>query len=119
MSAIIDNPGFYSSKAGKCEVEYVGKTWAYGNVGGQVQVWTLDGTAIKFPWHGLKHSQDWAITSAYVEPRKPVEAYAVITSDEDGHFFRLSKSAAESTALSLERTGVTCRIIHLREYEDS
>lgn len=74
MSAIIDKPGFYSSKAGKCEVVAVKESctgrFAIGwNNFGAPRIWDArDGYLIDTDDHS-----DQDITGPYVEPRKPVE----------------------------------------------
>ncbi len=77
--ALIDKPGFYTSKAGKCEVVAVQDGFAFGFIlGGEnvkyVRVWNCsDGSQAYVD--GLC---DHEITGVWTDKPKPIEAYAVI-----------------------------------------
>lgn len=74
----IDKPGFYQSKAGKCEVVAIKDGlraigWI-GEVG--FGCWLANG---KFVSYGLYPTDEYDITGPYIDPPKPIEAWAVHT----------------------------------------
>lgn len=71
---IIDKPGFYASKAGKCEVVAVEDGYAFGFLHGPgsckwVKTWEASSG---YPTYNSAAS-DEEISGFWVEPRKPVE----------------------------------------------
>ncbi len=76
---LIDKPGFYASKAGKCEVVAVRETsGGLSAIGfcahGDASVWDAhDGGMV----HVARDYSSCHITGPWVEPRKPVEAWVV------------------------------------------
>ena len=106
---IITTPGFYASKAGKCEVVAIRNGVAIGWIGdGNCSgVWACkDGDSGDFDDH---------ITGPWIEPRKPVEAWAVVFEDDD-LLLEYSKEDAEECLKDWEDK--TARLVHLREVEE-
>lgn len=111
---IIDKPGFYTSKAGKCEVVAVKDGYAFGFIhAGEharyVRVWSCADGAQAY----VDALCDHHITGPYVEPRKPVEAWAVVRTVGNVHLFE-----TRSCAVDCQRGYAGARLIHLREVED-
>lgn len=109
---IIDKPGFYISKAGKCEVVAISQGFAFGFILGsdhpsrRARIWYADNG----------HSTEWAnscITGPYIEPRKPVEAWAIVNKSANQRYLYWEKQDAEDAF-----GGEADRLIHLREVED-
>ncbi len=107
---LIDKPGFYSSKAGKCEVVAVHGSYVFGRTPhGYPAVWhaggvlyLYDGTRID----GLDITGPW-------EPRKPVEAWAVVCRAGNVRDLSVSKEASEQYRLA--HWGLYARLIRLIE----
>ncbi len=113
MSVIIDKPGFYASKAGKCEVKFIDGDCAFGYhlVEDFPAAWSaVNGECISDHDNGR-----YDITGPYVEPRKPVEAWAVVTYPDEIYSFYRTKESAEKT----QRGFRAARLVYLREYEPS
>lgn len=108
---IIDKPGFYNSKAGKCEVVAVRGSWALGvDTDGLPTVWAADdGTT-----QALCFSRRLDITGPFVEPRKPVEAWAVVADGAGTYGVYLDKGKA----LTVHHGMIGARLVHLREVEE-
>ena len=106
---LIDKPGFYTSKAGKCEVVAIndGVAFGFANMDNQkfACVWDVYGGRCS------QFSPRCDITSAYIDPPKPIEAYAVVT--EIGRSLHPTKYDAIQTIAGLR--GLTPRLVHLRE----
>lgn len=106
---IIDKPGFYTSKAGKCEVVAVKDGVAFGFLPSQVPaIWGAGDGSCFAP----DDFERYYITSHYIEPRKPVEAWAVY--EPNGRLWDIYTD--EATAREIQ--GGVGRLIHLREVED-
>lgn len=109
---IINKPGFYISKAGKCEVVAVKGIRAIGwHEGGAAFVWWCQNGELVFPHNS---GDRFYITGPYVEPRKPVEAWAVLTRSMEPRLF-LNEEDAKLYHSSF--TG-PIPLIHFREVED-
>lgn len=107
---IIDKPGFYTSKAGKCEVLAVRGDRAFGIVdnGSRAMSWyCVDGSMSMLE----ERYREWHITGPWVEPRKPVEGYV---SDLPGEAIRAFYTDKETA----EHDHPAHRIIHLREVDE-
>jgi hypothetical protein len=75
---IIDKPGFYESKAGKCEVVAVKVgyvSWAIGWCDDRPVIWGAGSGRVEYA-AGLDSTAALDITGPW-PPRKPVEAWAV------------------------------------------
>lgn len=113
---IIKEPGFYISKAGKCEVVDVRKLQAIG--------WNQEGTA--FVWrrddgHVVTSGDSdnlLNITGPWVDPRKPVEAWLLDWANGSApEFFTCRMEALEELQLA-KKDSPSARLVHLREVED-
>lgn len=110
--SVIDKPGFYTSKAGKCEVVAIRHGVAIGWVGD----WTTSGVWWCATGDSGPGFEDYDITGPYIEPRKPVEAWAIFE-EEAGCFVAATISKLEAEQFH-KRCTPAMRLIHLREVED-
>lgn len=113
--SVINKPGFYTSKAGKCEVVAVKDGYAFGFLHSServrwVRVWSCE-NGYEADANATNNAR---IEGPFVEPRKPVEAWALVlkSGGYGGAFF--SHDAALAKCCSLDGA----RLIHLREVED-
>jgi hypothetical protein len=92
---LISKPGFYHSKAGKCEVVAVQGAYAFGRTPhGYPAVWHTNGTLHLYDGTSLEPGA-LDITGPW-PPRKPVEAWVEV--HDDGHLeFALSRPSGSKT----------------------
>lgn len=110
---IIREPGFYASKAGKCEVVAVHEGIAFGFVhsgtGKYVRVWTRSNGAQAY----VDPLCDHDIIGPWQDKPKPIEAWAVLC--ERGACDKVFLNASVASEYALARDKYHPRLVHLRE----
>lgn len=107
MGCVITGPGFYTSKAGKCEVKWCDDEYAFGyDVNRNCRVWDCQSG-----WAFDARNHD--ITGPWTDKPKPIEMWRVCWGN--GYYQNFNhKTNAEGYMEGLS----SARLVHLIEAED-
>lgn len=111
MKTVISGPGFYTSKAGKCEVVAVKDGAAIGWDGAAMpaQVWEAK-TGKSLMWPGIGTHD---IIGPWIDKPKPIEAWAIFVGNGLQRLF-YNKAQADKVMRDYDDG----RLVHLIEAED-
>lgn len=120
MKTVISGPGFYTSKAGKCEVVATrnGEAIGWSSRGYSAKWDMISGYAFRPGYIRCHLDEGDDITSIWTDKPKPIEAWAVELPTGARPLFQTKCEAMATIYDFLKFNPGTARLVHLIEAED-